>query len=201
MVRAFFSLQDARNRPTTSGDLAVAQWQAQPPAAANEMMLWTMDRPNGLLAMLNYSTDLFDADTAKRFLRQLEHVLAEVVRDPQQKIGSLPIVPADEKAQIESASLMRRPLATKDIVSLVRARAEATPSAVALHADAEVTYAELVRRVDAVAGALGGPGVGSGAPVALRLGGPETRVIGALGVLASGAALALGTESSTGGLA
>ena len=62
LVRAFFSLQDARTRPANFGPMEVRQLHTRPPNAANEMMLWTMQRKHGLLAMLNYSTDLFKAE-------------------------------------------------------------------------------------------------------------------------------------------
>src|SRR6185295_10064719 len=72
MTRNYFSLQDARSRPKKWGDVEVSQFHAKPPSAGNEMMLCTMEAPVGLLAMLNYSADLFDAASMKRLLKQLE---------------------------------------------------------------------------------------------------------------------------------
>ncbi len=197
LVRAFFSLQDARNRPLSLGDVKVTQWHAQPPAAANEMMLWTMEKRDNMLAMLNYSTDLFDSDTARRFLRQLEKVLVEALRDPGHKVGSIPIVPAEERRQIESASELQRPVPADHVVSLIRSKKDAEPQSTALSCEGrDMTYDELLRRVDSVARALSSRGVGAGVRVAVRLAGSDLRVVGALGVLASGAILALSGENA-----
>jgi amino acid adenylation domain-containing protein len=100
VVRAFFSLQDARNRPPSLGDLTVGQVHVLPPAAANELMLWTMDTRTHLLAMLNYSTDLFDEATARRLLRHLETILDGVLANPKARIGELPLSPQDELAEL-----------------------------------------------------------------------------------------------------
>ena len=101
LVRAFFSLQDARGRPTRFGDLEVKQLHTRPPNAANEMMLWTMQRnQGGLLAMLNYSTDLYKPESMRRLLRQLETLLGEVLKDPNRPALHMPILPDDERKQL-----------------------------------------------------------------------------------------------------
>ena len=68
MLRALFSLQDARTCPVTLGDLRLTQDHALAPVAANEMMLWAMESRSDMLLMLNFATELFDAATARRFL-------------------------------------------------------------------------------------------------------------------------------------
>ena len=191
MVRAFFSLQDARSRPPSFGDVQVSQWHVQPPAAASEMMLWTMETRGDLFAMLNYSTDLFDAATAERFLAEFANVLDEVLRDPQQTIGSLPIPPVAERERIAALAAPANARDASDVTEIVRAHARETPDAVAVTHDGQATtYRELVRRTNRLARELQARGAGPGKRVAVRLRGSDV-VAGALAVLTSGAACAL----------
>ncbi len=78
MLRALFSLQDARTRPVSLGDLRLTQDHALAPVAANEMMLWAMESRSDMLLMLNFATELFDGATARRFLRQMEVLLEQI---------------------------------------------------------------------------------------------------------------------------
>ncbi|MBK7862438.1 MAG: amino acid adenylation domain-containing protein [Archangiaceae bacterium] len=105
MVRALFSFQEARARSTMLGDVEVIQFHAKPPAAANEMMLWTMETPDSLLMMLNYSTDLFEQSTLQRFVEQLKHVLGEVVRDAKRPLKSFPVMPDEELRRVAQLQL------------------------------------------------------------------------------------------------
>jgi amino acid adenylation domain-containing protein len=105
MVRALFSLQEARTRPLKFGDVDVSQFHAKPPSAANELMLWTMETRASLLMMLNYSTDLFDAATAKRFLEQLKTICTEVLKDPRRPLAHFPILPEQERQRLASFSM------------------------------------------------------------------------------------------------
>ncbi|HVE87147.1 MAG TPA: amino acid adenylation domain-containing protein, partial [Myxococcales bacterium] len=100
LLRAYFSLQDARTRPVSFGPLQLEQVNSRAPTSANELMLWTMQRPEGLLAMLNYSTDLFRPESMQRMLRQLETLLGEVLKDPQRPALHLPILPDDERQRL-----------------------------------------------------------------------------------------------------
>jgi NRPS condensation-like uncharacterized protein len=104
MTRALFSMQDARTRPPAFGDVQLSQWHVLAPAAASEMMLWTMQTRSDLLLVLNYSLDVFDPDTAKRFVSQVKATLEQVIVDPRQRVGDMPILPKDERARIEAAS-------------------------------------------------------------------------------------------------
>ena len=98
VIRALFSLQDARTRPTQMGDIAVTQLHTPGRTATNDFMLWTMERTNGMLLALNYSADIFDRATAERFLAQFHAALRSIVRDPSRRVGELDILPASERA-------------------------------------------------------------------------------------------------------
>jgi len=196
MVRAFFSLQDARGRPQTLGDLAVRQWHVQPPAAASEMMLWTMESQKDLLAMMNFSTDLYDRATIVRFLRQLEVLIGEVLRDPRQPVCEIPILPAAERARIVAAGKGAAVGEASDVLSAVRAAAKSSPAAIAVDAgDRRITYADLSARAERAARRLREQGIGEGARVRIEVPSAAEAAVAVLGVLGAGAALALAGQA------
>ena len=98
VIRALFSLQDAKARPTQMGNLRVLQMHTPGRTATNDLMLWTMERNDGMLLALNYSADIFDRVTAERFLAQFHAALLSVVRDPSKRVGEIDILPASERA-------------------------------------------------------------------------------------------------------
>ncbi|HEY4303869.1 MAG TPA: amino acid adenylation domain-containing protein [Gemmatimonadaceae bacterium] len=98
VIRALFSLQDAKARPTRMGNLSVLQLHTPGRTATNDLMLWTMERTNGMLLALNYSADIFDRETAERFLAQFHTALRSVARDPSRAVRDLEILPAAERA-------------------------------------------------------------------------------------------------------
>ncbi|MGH7269517.1 MAG: condensation domain-containing protein [Polyangiaceae bacterium] len=103
MMRALFSLQDARARPLDLGDVHVTQEHALAPVAANELMLWAMHGTSDLLLMINFAADLFDAATARRLLHRLDTLLEDVAREPGRRIGELAFLPASEREAIARA--------------------------------------------------------------------------------------------------
>ncbi len=61
IYQAFFSYQDARQRPPTWGDLEHHNLPVFQPAAAQDVALWFLDNVDGLVGGLNYNTDIFEA--------------------------------------------------------------------------------------------------------------------------------------------
>ncbi len=85
-------------------------------------------------AMFEYNTDLFDASTVARMSRQLVRVLEQMVADPGQAVGELPLLSDDER----STMLVEWNATSADresgvcLEDLVRRQAAATPDAVAV---------------------------------------------------------------------
>ncbi|HXN31046.1 MAG TPA: amino acid adenylation domain-containing protein [Polyangiaceae bacterium] len=192
MLRALFSLQDARTRPAALGDVRVSQEHALAPVAASELMLWAMESQSSLLLMLNFATDLFHADTARRLLRELDTLLEEVQRDPRQRVGSIPVLPADEREAIARAGGERAAVAADDVLSLIRHAAERALEAVAIQCDGRtLSYAQLLIRVRAFAGDLATRGVTAGSRVGLHVARADDRLVAMLAVFALGATCVL----------
>ena len=64
IYQAFFSFQDARQRPPAWGDLEHQNLPVFQPAAAQDVALWFLDNVDGLVGGLNYNTDILEAETA-----------------------------------------------------------------------------------------------------------------------------------------
>ncbi len=182
--RAFFSFQDARNRPVALGDVALKQLHVLPEAAANDISLWIMENESGLIGGLNYSTDLFDRRTMQQFLAGFRTLLRSIVDDPARPISALPIMSEAERA------IAAIGVETAGPAALVHAAFEANVdrhgSNVALiDGTKSLSYAELDGQANAVAQRLRAAGVAASTPVAVYASG-AARTIGLLGIAKAG---------------
>lgn len=188
--RAFFSFQDARNRPTVLGNLALRQVHVLPEAAANDVSMWIMENESGLVGGLNYSTELFDRSTMQRMLGSFRALLREIVADANRAVTALPLLsdPHRATAALESAT---QPQQRELIHTAFEAQVDQSPSSLALIGDnAAVTYRELDERANAHARLLRVAGVAPNQPVVLCVA-PENRALGLLSIAKAGGAAIL----------
>jgi amino acid adenylation domain-containing protein len=142
------------------------------------------------LGMLEYSTDLFTEETVDRIAQRLTTLLRGMVAAPGQRIGDLSPLTAEEHATVVSGwNDTARPIPALRVDELVRAQAGATPDALAVRGAAgSLTYRELVRRAEQLAGHLRALGVVDGDLVGVCLERSADMVVALLGVLMAGAA-------------
>ncbi|MEV5412745.1 condensation domain-containing protein [Thermopolyspora sp. NPDC052614] len=144
---------------------------------------------------LEYSTDLFTSDDARRIARALVEVLRTVAEDPDRRIGELPI--ADEAECVVRGPARRwcddevspetgpGPVWAHEYVAWWARR---TPDAVAVRFDGEsLGYAELERRAELLARRLRRAGVGPGTLVRVPPGRTADAVVRLIAVLKAGA--------------
>ncbi|MFF5229297.1 amino acid adenylation domain-containing protein [Dactylosporangium sp. NPDC000521] len=117
-----------------------------------DLMLEAWRAADGLTLVFGYDTDLLDATTVDRWARRFEILCAGIAADPGVAVGALPLLTADDEALVGSlaapAPSPPQPL-TPGLPRL------AAPDSVAVRCGAQsLTYAELNRRADALAGAL-----------------------------------------------
>jgi amino acid adenylation domain-containing protein len=182
LVRNFFSLQDAKGRLRRLGDLDVSQIHVLPPASQSDTMIWFMEGKDGLLAVLNYNTALFDRDTAARWLRSLRTVLLEVARSPRTTLAELPAMAEADQRELAVLAVGEgspRPDPSLDVI-LSR-----------LDDDARQTSERLAR-------ALGEAGAGPGSRVGVYLDGGRDLLAGLAGSLAAGGVVAWLDPSASG---
>ena len=157
IVRTFFSFQDARNRPPTLGAIPVEQLHAEPPAAANDLMLWMMETPKDLLAVANYSSELYDHATIEAFLDGFGTLLEAVVANPDAAIAALPISTGGPEAALRHGQPDGHLL--NDLGASLFGQAARRPDDPALRSGGQVvSYAELAANTAGIAPLLGTDG-------------------------------------------
>jgi amino acid adenylation domain-containing protein len=120
---------------------------------------------------LQYSTALFDRETALRMIAQYRTLLAAACKDPGICISRLPLLSASESDAIVVSGQGRDvPIAERSVHALVEAQTERTPFATAVVSSGEtLTYEELDQRAGTLAGHLAANGVGRGSIVAISM--------------------------------
>ncbi|HKV08246.1 MAG TPA: non-ribosomal peptide synthase/polyketide synthase, partial [Thermoanaerobaculia bacterium] len=128
------------------------------------------DVPEGLVSLLEYAADLFDAATIRRMLGHLATLLEGLVARPAARISELPLLSAPEREAIAAWNgglRQSRPLPEETTLrDLFEAQAARTPGAPAIVTPEEtVSYAVLRSRALRIAARLQALGVGPEVPV------------------------------------
>ncbi len=152
------------------------------------LVMWPNEERLG--GTLQYSTDLFEADTAQRWVARLRTVLESACADPGQTLQSLQHLPESERAQIAAWQGQVRDWGTvATLPELVAAQARLRPQAPAVVCgERMLDYAGLSAAAAGVAAALRARGVGRGDRVGVCTSRSPEFVIGLLGAMAAGAA-------------
>ncbi|WP_328333338.1 amino acid adenylation domain-containing protein [Kribbella sp. NBC_00382] len=143
----------------------------------------------GIDGNLEYSCDLYDADTAQGLADRLVRVLAAVAADPAVRVDEIELLSAAERETIlngwnDTAVEFDDDVPVHELIERsLRGRAD---EVVLVFEGEQLTGAELNRRADEVARVLAGAGVGS--RVGLCLQRSVELVVGLLGILKAGAA-------------
>ncbi len=140
---------------------------------------------------LEFSTDLFRADTVRRLAAQFQTLVENLVEARQRRLDELPIFPEAERRQLlESWNKTAADYPRDQLVhQLIEARVEPNSRKIALvFGHRELTYDGLNRRANQLAHLLRGHGVGPEVAVGVFLDrGPEM-VVAMLGILKAGGA-------------
>jgi natural product biosynthesis luciferase-like monooxygenase protein len=149
------------------------------------------ERPDELIGLFEYNTDLFEAATIARMSEHFLSLLRAAVAQPDQHISRLPLLTPDEAQQLlvewnNSAT----PIADdRGVHELIEAQAAQTPDAVAvICGDESLSYAELNQRSNQLARHLQSLGVGPEMRVGVCVERSLEMIVGLLGVLKAGAA-------------
>jgi len=188
IYQAFFSYQDARQRPPRWGDLEHHNLPVFQPSAAQDVALWFLDGVDGVVGGLNYNTDIIDAATAERWRHRFLALVEAIAANPDRPVRALLEVTGEERAQLVAWNQTERPLAADATLTQLFAPLGRNGDRVAIrHAGGVVTYTQLAAERDRVAAALAARGVGRGDIVALLLERTPTMLAALLGSLAVGA--------------
>lgn len=155
-------------------------------------LILTEDTANGTLRVLvEYNTALFSKGTIQRWLGYYETLLHAILQAPTHSVATLPLIPAQEWAQMQAWNYSRRRdyPHTSTISARFEAQVAATPNAVALESgNHQLTYAQLNERANRLAHLLIAHGVADGTRVALCLPRSVESIVALLAILKAGGA-------------
>ena len=155
-----------------------------------DLSLYLREHDGQLTGSLEYSTDLFDPETASRMAGHFVTLAEAMSRQPETRVSQLPLMGDAERRQVTVAwNATAVAIPDQTVHELVEAQAAQTPESVAVEADGgQLRYGELDRRANQLAHHLRSLGVRSGDRVGICLARSTSLVAAVLGVLKSGAA-------------
>ncbi|MEG3959208.1 non-ribosomal peptide synthetase/type I polyketide synthase [Microcoleus sp. herbarium2] len=190
LVTATFNLEPALGVPKMFGlDLELVS----PPINYGDfdIDLNVIENNGELLFEMNYSTDLFEAETINRMLGHFQTLLEGIVAEPEQRLSDLPLLTQRERHQllVEWNDTQTNYPQNKCIHQLFEAQVERTPNAVAVVFESQqLTYLELNRRANQLAHYLCSLGVRPDVLVGIYVERSLEMVVGLLGILKAGGA-------------
>ena len=191
LFQVLFALHNLPAQEIALSDLTLSWMEAEHRTSRFDLALELRVRGEGIGGKLEYSTDLFEAETVERLLEHYENLLASVVAAPEQQLSELSILSAGEREQIlvEWNATEAEYESSRCLHELVEEQAARRPEAVAVcHEEEQVTYGELNGRANQLAHYLRKLGIGTGDLVAICVERSVEMIVGVLGILKAGAA-------------
>ncbi len=195
-----FGWQDSDAAGLALGDLQVTPLPVDTHTARVDLTLTLAERwseagdPTGIGGLVEFRTDVFDAETIEVLVGRLERVLVAMTTDPGRRLSSIDVLDEAEHARLEGwgnrTALLQQPVSMPvSIPAVFAAQVARTPEAVAVtFGGVSVTYRELDEGANRLAHLLAGRGVGPGQRVALLLPRSAEAIVAMLAVAKTGAA-------------
>ncbi len=159
-------------------------------SAIFDIALMLFETPQGLNGQIEYSTELFDAETIERIARHFEALLTGAVADPDAKVWQLPLETVHERERL----LMQWNATTREVdfsrglVELFEEQTARSADAVAFSCEGtNMSYEALNRRANQLAHHLVSRGVEPSALVGVCIERSLDLVVALLGILKAGA--------------
>jgi amino acid adenylation domain-containing protein len=180
--------------PDESSQLEVEAFDFDLPVAPFDLMLLMQESEEGLVATLEYKTDLFAAEVIERMLGHLGTLLEAIVRRPDARLSDLPLLTAAERRQLlaefnSHAGEVTSGRPAKCVHELFEEQAARNPDARAVRFGAQtVSYGELNERANQLARYLRMLGVGIETRVGICMERSVEMITAVLGILKAGGA-------------
>ncbi len=190
LVQVLFNVANA---PLEEYRLEGLEWEAfefELEAAQFDLGL-TIDTEISHKAYLQYNTDLFEASTIRRFVRQYRYLLESALRHPDTPISQLPILGADERYEclVQWNNTKQEFPSQANLVELFEQQVRQHPEAIAAEYHGEhISYQDLNRRANQLAHFLQAKGVKPERLVGICLERSLDMLVGLLGTLKAGGA-------------
>jgi aspartate racemase len=188
--QVMFVLQNAPRSRLVLPGVTIRSLPKKTGTAKFDLTLHMHQLSRGLMANLEYNTDLFEAGTIARMLCHLERLLEEVTTSPDRPLSSISLLSADEQRQLlYEWNQTARPCPAEAVHQLFEHQAAIRPDAVAVEDGFEsISYGELNRRANRLARYLQGHGVGAEVSVGVGVERSADLVVALLAILKAGGA-------------
>jgi amino acid adenylation domain-containing protein len=191
LFQVAFQLQEAGDSRPGLPRLQMHSVGVEPATAKFDLQLDFGASSHSFVAVLVYSTDLFERETIQRMLGHLERVLEQVSANADVRISELELMGSEERRRLLyewNDTAVEYPRG-QCIHELFEEQVSKTPDAVAAVYEGEsLSYGELNRRANQLAHHLIGRGVGPEDIVGICLQRSVEMVVALLGVVKAGAA-------------
>ncbi|MDE2466126.1 MAG: AMP-binding protein, partial [Alphaproteobacteria bacterium] len=189
LFQAFFCLIDDPAEAAVLSGVKITSLFAETGVAKFDLMLSTMETPEGLHGAFQYATSLFDEGTISCFARYYERVLAGMVGDPSRSVLRLALFDEDgRRALIAKGVGAQVVTGSATALSLIEAQVARDSDAVAVvYAGEELSYGALNSRANRLARRLKGLKVGPESLVGVYLERGHDLVVALLAVWKAGA--------------
>jgi amino acid adenylation domain-containing protein len=191
LVQLLFAPQPPATGALSLPGVEASQAEVDNGTAMADTTLFSWDEPDGIRLVLEYSTELFDAERMRRMLEHYETLLAGAIACPALSLSELPMLTDTERYQllVEWCSGDRVAGDERCVHELVAEMAQRTPHATAVVVGEErIGYGELNERADLLAGRLRALGVGADVIVGIAVERSIEMVVGLLAILKAGGA-------------
>ncbi|MFJ2862511.1 amino acid adenylation domain-containing protein [Kitasatospora sp. NPDC087314] len=192
LAQVLIVLQNAPEAVLDLPGLTMEQLALPQASTGFDLVVAFEERPDGSLwSALEYSTDLYDEDTVRRFAGHLTTLLGSIAADPDQELGRLDLLNPKEHHRL-TVDWARNPVAFPEqdpVHLLVAKRAAERPDQLAVvRGDEQLSYAELDRLSGLLAQVLRERGTRPGDVVGICCERGPAQVAATLAVLKAGAA-------------
>ncbi len=190
LFQVVFALQNAPTKDLQLPELTLSTVETESDTAKFDLILSLLDADKRLVCNMEYSTDLFEAETINRLLGHFQTLLAAIVADPAQRLSRLPLLTEEEEQQLAEWNNTSREYPREACIhQLFEAQMGRTPEAVAVSfKDQQLSYRELNHRANRLAHYLQGLGVGPEVRVGVGLERSVDLVVALVAVLKAGGA-------------
>ena len=189
LFQVWFVLQNAPRINLRLSGMEMQAMDVHNGTAKFDLGLFTVEKPDGLYCSVEYSTDLFEASTIKRFLGHYRVLLEAIVENPDRRIGELQILPPGEERRLLSEwnDASRSYARDQCLHELFEMQVQRTPGNTAVvFEDTSFTYRELNCRANQLVHRLRALGVGPEVLVGICLERSLEMLVAILGVLKAG---------------
>ncbi|HEY9401515.1 MAG TPA: amino acid adenylation domain-containing protein, partial [Pyrinomonadaceae bacterium] len=190
LFQVMFALQNGSVEQLELPGLRLQVLAPERAAAKFDLTLSLLEGADGLTGRLEYSTDLFDNETAKRIAGHFVSLLQTTVADPSRRISALPLLTLPEQERFDDWNDTGVVYPSNVCIQeLFERQVELAPDAVALvFEETRLTYRELNARANKLAHYLRAAGVGAETRVAILLERGVEMIVALVGILKAGGA-------------